>query len=128
MQLAEAREQLLGFPEKMQLVSSSAVTSSWSWARWPELTWHAFILYSLPKPLLGAPCWGFTERGRHAHSPEEETPGHSWLLPGEWGGRRTGRRCLVQLEKEEGWDRENGVFHLEQWSSALSAQPPWDVW
>lgn len=85
MQLAEAWEQLLGFPEKMQLVSSSAVTSSWSWARWPELTWHTFILYALPKPLLGAPCWGVTERGRRAHGPEEETPGHSRLLPGEWG-------------------------------------------
>lgn len=46
----------------------------------------------------------------------------------ESGGRRTGRRWLVQLEKEEGWDRENGVFHLEQWSLALSAQPPWDDW
>lgn len=53
------REQLLGFPEELWLVPSSALTPSWSWARWSELTRHAFILFSLPKPLLCAWCWGF---------------------------------------------------------------------
>lgn len=47
MQLAKALEQL---PEKLWLVTSSAVTLSWSWARWSELTCSTFILCWLPKP------------------------------------------------------------------------------
>ena len=66
MQLAKALEQL---PEKLWLVTSSAVTSSWSWARWSELTYSTFILCWLPKPPPCARCWGFTGRGKKCSLP-----------------------------------------------------------
>lgn len=111
-------EQLLRFPDKLWRVSSSAGTSSWSWAlgrpRRPHSLSTSCSASSLCQP------GDARGRGRHSPGPHLELTAQSGRHPSQpvpplraWG--RNWRR------------REAGTRAAGRCSSASGAQHPWDL-
>ena len=106
------------------------MTPSWSRARWSELPGQVFILSSLPEPPSLCPVLGI-------HVREDVLTAHMELTAQRRRHLVTARYsldsgglagdALSSWRRRGDWGRENGVFRLERWSSALSAQPLWDL-